>query len=137
MVSGAALRDILTRARTIAVVGCSKSPEKDAYLIPLYLKEQGYRIIPVNPTADEILGEKCVKSLADLPGPVDIVSVFRPSTEAPDIVRQAAGKAKVVWMQTGIESEEAWDIGTKGRLEVIMDTCIKTEHMRLIGPRRS
>ncbi|MBI4362512.1 MAG: CoA-binding protein [Euryarchaeota archaeon] len=135
MTSDARLREILSAAKTIAVVGCSKNPEKEAYLIPKYLKDRGYRVIPVNPTADEILGEKCAKNLADLPGPVDIVSVFRPGEETPSIVKEAIGKAKVVWMQTGIESEEAWDIGRDNGVEVIMDTCIKTQHQRLLGPR--
>jgi predicted CoA-binding protein len=128
------LREILSASKTIAVVGCSTDPAKAAHDIPRYMKEQGYRIIPVHPKAPEILGERAYPSLEAVPEKVDIVNVFRPSEEAPAIVAQAAKiGAKVVWMQTGIESEEAHAIGRKAGLEVVMDTCIGTEHRRIFG----
>lgn len=128
------LKEILSSAKTIAVVGCSTDPAKEAHAIPAYLKQAGYRVIPVHLKAPEILGEKAYPNLEAVPEKVDVVSVFRPSEETPAIVRQAAKiGAKVVWMQSGIESEEAWSIGRKAGLEVVMDTCIKTEHRRIFG----
>ncbi len=130
------LKEILSSAKTIAVVGCSTDPAKAAHDIPKYMKEAGYRIIPVHPKAPEILGERAYPGLEAIPEKVDIVNVFRPSEETPDIVRQAVKiGAKVVWMQTGIESEEAYAIGWKAGLEVVMDTCIGAEHRRIFGGR--
>lgn len=130
------LKEILSSAKTIAVVGCSTDPTKAAHDVPRYMKSQGYRIIPVHPKAPEILGERAYPNLEAIPERVDIVNIFRPSEEAPAIVQQAAKiGAKVVWMQTGIESEEAYSIGRKAGLEVVMDTCIGTEHRRLFGAR--
>lgn len=126
------LKEILAAAKTIAVVGCSTDPAKEAHAIPAYLKEAGYKVIPIHPKAPEVLGERAYPRLDAVPERVDIVSVFRPSEETPEIVRQAAKiGAKTVWMQTGIENEEAWSLGRKAGIEVVMDTCIKTEHRRL------
>ncbi|MEK6986722.1 MAG: CoA-binding protein, partial [Candidatus Thermoplasmatota archaeon] len=108
MVETATLFKILTEAKTIVVVGASKNPEKDAHKIPKYLQENGYRIIPVNPTAEVILGEKAYKSLADVREPYDVVDIFRPSEDVPPIEEQAnRGPAKVIWMQQGIRNEAA------------------------------
>ncbi len=128
------LRDILTRYRTIAVVGCSTNPEKDAHRIPAYLQAQGYRIIPVNPFAEEILGETAYPSLLDVPDDFDIVDVFRPSDDVPPVVDQALETpAKVVWMQLGIRHEAAARKAREAGLLVVQDRCMKVEHARLVG----
>lgn len=127
---------ILKTARTIAVVGLSSNPEKDSYPIAEYLQKQGYRIIPVNPTAKEILGEKVYPDLPSIPDPVDVVQVFRPPEAVPPIVQQAIQiKAKVVWLQSGITHAEAAEAGRAAGLEVIEDRCMRVDHRFLIGPR--
>jgi len=133
--------EILQKYRTIAVVGISRSPEKDAYKIPRYMKSQGYTIVPVNPFADEILGEKCYRSLSEMPEEilrrVEVVDIFRPSEEALDVVRQAVemkrrvGRPFVVWMQRGIVNEEAAEIARNEGMEVVMDRCLLVEHRRM------
>ncbi|HEV8594520.1 MAG TPA: CoA-binding protein [Thermoplasmata archaeon] len=123
-------QEILAKYRTIAVVGCSKDPSKDAHTVPAYMQSHGYRIIPVNPTATEILGEKAYPNLSAVPEPYDIVNVFRPSDQVEPIVDEAiqAGKAKVVWMQTGIVNERAAEKGRAAGLTVLMDRCMRVEH---------
>jgi predicted CoA-binding protein len=130
------MRDILLSARTIASVGLSSNQEKESYWIVSYLKEQGYRIIPVNPTADEILGENAYPDLESIPEPVDVVQVFRRSEDVLQVVDAAikAG-AKVVWMQEGIVNEEAAQKAREAGLQVVMDACMRMTHRRLIGPR--
>ena len=116
--------DLLARSRTIAVVGCSATPGKDAHDIPQRISRR-YEVHPVNPKADEIFGRKAYRSLADVPGPVDIVNVFRPSEEAPGVARQAvAAGAKALWLQTGIRSEEARRIAEEAGLAYVEDVCI-------------
>ncbi len=128
------IKKILRESRTIAVVGCSTNPAKDAHKVPLYMKMQGYRVIPVNPFAEEILGEKAYPKLEDIPDEVDIVNVFRPSEEALPIAEAAiAKKAKVLWLQLGIVNQEAAEKAERAGLKVIMNRCIKQEHERLIG----
>ena len=118
--------------KTIAVVGLSKHPEKPAHFVPKYMKEKGYKIIPVNPTASEILGEKCYKNLLEIPLSIDIVNIFRPSNEVLPIVRDAITKnVKVIWMQEGIVNNEAAQEALKHGLKVIMDKCIMKEHQKL------
>ncbi len=135
-----AAREALTRiyreTRTIAVVGASGDPEKAGYAIPEYLQQQGYRIRPVNPRGGTILGEPVATSLADVDGPVDVVDVFRPSAEAVDIARQAVDiGAKVLWLQTGVSSEEARRIAEDAGLTVVMDRCMGATHRQLgLGP---
>lgn len=125
------LRQILDTARTIAVVGASGSPQKAAQEIPAYLQEQGYRVIPVNPTKDEILGTGAVDSLRELED-VDVVDVFRPADEAPDIARAAVDiGASVLWLQLGITSDEAARIAEHAGLTVVMDQCMGATHRRL------
>lgn len=125
---------ILKTARTIAVVGLSSNPEKDSYPIAEYLQKQGYRIIPVNPTAQEILGEKVYPDLLSIPEPVDVVQVFRPPEAVPPIVQQAIQiKAKVVWLQSGITHAEAAEAGRAAGLEVVEDRCMRVDHRFLIG----
>jgi predicted CoA-binding protein len=135
-----ALRAELTRiyqeSRTIAVVGASADEQKAAFRIPQYLQQQGYRIHPVNPRGGSILGEPAVTSLADVEGPVDVVDVFRPSAEAPDIARQAVAiGARVLWLQLGVTSDEARAIAEAAGLTVVMDRCIGATHRELgLGP---
>jgi hypothetical protein len=134
--SDAQLRRILTQCRAIAVVGFSKNPDKDAHTVPRYLMEHGYRVVPVNPTADEILGLRCYQSLLDVPGPVDMVNVFRPSEDVPPVAEQAvARRAKVLWTQLGIRHDEAAARARSAGLEVVQDRCIRVEHARLMARR--
>ncbi len=115
--------------RTIAVVGLSRDASKPAHYVPRYMKSAGYKIIPVNPTANEILGEKCYKSLAEVPEPIEVVNVFRPANEALEIVKQAALKgAKAVWLQEGIKSEEAAREARARGMLFVQDKCMMKEH---------
>jgi hypothetical protein len=122
-------KEILEKYKTIAVVGCSTNPEKPAHYVPKYLKDHGYKIIPVNPFAEEILGEKVYPSLTEVPGKVDVVEVFRPSQETPGVVEQAIKKgAKAVWLQEGIVSDEAAELARGAGIEFVMDRCMMKEH---------
>lgn len=130
------MKEILLSARTIAIVGVSSDPEKDSYWIASYLKEMGYRIIPVNPTAEEILGEKVYPSLSEIPDKVDIVQVFRKPEDVPPVVEEAIKiGAKVVWMQEGISHKEAAQQARAAGLQVVMDACMRVTHRRLIGTK--
>ncbi|HYM40006.1 MAG TPA: CoA-binding protein [Thermoplasmata archaeon] len=136
MVDTATLFKILTEAKTIAVVGASKNPEKDAHKIPKYLQEHGYRIIPVNPTADVILGERAYKSLSDIREPYDVVDIFRPSEDVPPIVDEAIrGPAKVIWMQLGIEDDRAAKKAEAAGKIVIQNACMMVAHRALASTR--
>src|SRR5687767_6660483 len=118
-------RDVLERYSVIAVVGASRSPYKEANRIPLQMQMAGYRIIPVNPFADELFGEKVYRRLAELPEAVEIVDVFRPSEEAPDVARQAVAiGARAVWLQLGISSPEARSIAEEAGLDYVENRCI-------------
>jgi uncharacterized protein len=130
------LRKIYEETKTIAVVGASDNERKPAHTIPRYLQSEGFRIIPVNPRGGEILGEKAYASLAEIDEPIDVVDVFRPSEETPDVARQAVeAGAKVLWLQEGIESQEAERIATEGGLKVVMDRCMGETHYQLkLGP---
>jgi len=122
----AQLKQILEAADRIAVVGLSDNPERVSHMVAKAMQDRGYRIIPVNPNATEILGETCYPSLADIPEPVDIVNVFRRSDRVVPIAKEAVEiGAKVFWLQQGIINEEAADIAREGGLVVIMDLCIK------------
>lgn len=130
------MKEILLSARTIAIVGVSSNQEKDSYWIASYLKEMGYRIIPVNPTAVEILGEKAYPSLSDIPDKVDIVQVFRKPEDVPPVVEDAIKiSAKVVWMQEGISHEEAAQKARAAGLQVVMNACMRVTHRRLVGTK--
>ncbi len=131
------LREILGTYRRIAIVGMSKDPLKDAQTVPKYLLDQGYEVIPVNPTATEILGRKAYPNLASIPGDFDVVDVFRPSPDLPAIVDEAVrdGRAKVIWTQLGIRHEEAARKAEAAGLTVVQSRCMRTEHLRLFGPR--
>ena len=120
--------EILRRYQTVAVVGLSRDAAKDAHQVPRFVQAQGYRIVPVNPHADEILGEKAYPRLRAIPFPIDIVDVFRPPGEVPGIVEDALEtEAKVIWMQSGIRHEEAAEAARRAGLSVIQDRCIRTE----------
>jgi predicted CoA-binding protein len=130
------MKDILLSAKTIASVGLSSNTEKEIYWIVSYLKDQGYHIIPVNPTATEILGEKAYPDLASIPEKIDVVQVFRKSEDVPPVVDDAIKVgAKVVWMQEGIVNEEAAQKARAAGLQVVMDACMRATHRRLIGER--
>ena len=127
---------IYAQTRTIAVVGASADASKAAHQIPRYLQSQGYRILPVNPRGGELFGERVFHSLPEIDVPVDVVEVFRPAEEAPEIARQAiAIGAKVLWLQLGIVSEEARMIAEAAGLTVVMNRCMGETHALLgLGP---
>ncbi len=119
------LKELLHSATTIAVVGASANEAKAAHAIPRILAETGFTVIPVNPVADEILGQKVYRSLADIPVPVDIVDVFRPSAEAAGIAEQAAAiGAKTLWLQLGISSPDAQKIAEDAGMDYVEDNCL-------------
>ena len=122
-------------AETIAVVGCSATPGKAAHGVPKYLKDHGYRILPVNPYADEVFGIEAYDSLDEIEEHVDMVDVFRPSDEAPDIVDQVLARDDVdtVWLQLGIRHDEAGERVRDSGRTFVQDKCLKVEHQRLRG----
>jgi uncharacterized protein len=134
--------DVMRKYKVIAVVGASKNPEKEAHTVPAYLQEQGYTIIPVNPTADVINGLKAYPSLAAIPDDlakrVEVVEVFRPSEELPQVARQVAemkkktGRPYVFWGQLGLENEEAKKVLSDAKVDYVMDRCMRVEH-RFMG----
>lgn len=127
------LRELLERSNTIAVVGLSDKPDRTSYMVSEAMQAKGYRIIPVNPNAETILGEKSYASLRDIPEPVDIVNVFRRSEHTPPVAEEAVAiGAKALWLQLGIANEEAGDIAERGGLFVVMDRCIKVEDSILL-----
>jgi hypothetical protein len=131
--SASEIADILRSSRVIAVVGLSPKPERPSHGVAAYLKQQGYTIIPVNPGHAEILGEKAYASLREVPGPIDIVDIFRDPAAVPGIVDQAIEKkAKVIWMQEGIVHNAAADKARAAGLQVVMNKCMLKEHARLI-----
>ncbi len=128
------LRRILKGSRTIAVVGLSAQWHRPSYFAAKYMQEHGYRVIPVNPTYPEILGEKSYKRLADIPEKVDVVDCFRKSSEIPALAEEAiAIGAKVLWMQLGVENAEARARAEAAGLEVVENRCVKIEHGRFFG----
>jgi uncharacterized protein len=128
------VRRILRQYRTIAVVGLSAQWHRPSYFAAKYMQEHGYRIIPVNPAYDAILGEKCYKSLRDIPEPVDVVDCFRKPGEIAAIAQDAiAIGAKVLWMQLGVQNAAARALAEAAGLEVVEDRCVKIEHGRFFG----
>jgi hypothetical protein len=122
---------VLRESKTIAVVGCSREEGKDSHNIPMYLQKVGYRIIPINPFATEILGEKAYAKLSDVKEKIDVVDVFRPSAEAVEIAKEAVSvHAKVLWLQEGIISEEAKKIAEENGLLFVMNRCMFKEHYK-------
>jgi predicted CoA-binding protein len=130
----AGLRRILTRSRVIAVVGLSAHWYRPSFFAAKYMQEHGYRVIPVNPNHEEVLGERCYAALDAIAEPVDIVDCFRAPAEMEPIARAAVAKgAKVLWMQLGIRSDAAARIASEAGLDVVMNRCVKIEHARIMG----
>ena len=137
--------EVMKNYRYIAVVGASKNPEKDANTVPAFLRDRGYTIVPVNPTSDSILGLRSYPTLADLPEDiarkVEVVDVFRPSEELPQVARQVAdmkrktGRPYVFWGQLGLENYEAKEILSEAKVDYVMDKCMRVEHRRMGWPR--
>lgn len=124
----ALIERILAEARTVAVVGISDKPDRPSHVVARYLKEHGYRIIPVNPALKEVLGEKAYPSLSDVPGAVDVVDVFRKSADVPPIAEEAVRcGARYFWMQEGVASEEARERLEGAGIPVVMDRCMMKE----------
>lgn len=125
------ITELLDKARTIAVVGLSDKPHRDSYRVAAYLQDAGYRIIPVNPRCQSILGERCYPDLASIPDPVDIVDVFRRGEETPEVARAAvAAGAGALWLQLGISNETTRQIAGEAGMPLVMDRCILIEHRR-------
>jgi len=124
--------DAIFKMKSIAVVGCSPNPERPSHYVAAYLKEQGYKIIPVNPGQREILGEKCYGSLSDIPQPVDVVDVFRNSEVVLPIIEEAiAIKAKAVWLQDGVAHPEGEALARQKGLLVVSNDCMLRRHRSL------
>lgn len=132
------LRELLEATRTIAIVGLSADPGRPSYRVASYLQAHRYRIVPVNPRYDSVLGERCYPDLASVPFPVELVDVFRRAEDAPAIATAAVAiGARALWLQLGIASAEAREIALAGGLQVVMDRCIMVEHRELkIGAGR-
>jgi len=130
------LRQLLTRARTIALVGASSDQAKASHAIMRKLQQAGYRVIPVNPNETEVLGERAYPSLQDVPVPIDIVDVFRRSEDTPAVADDAVEVgAKALWLMSGITSDDAARRASDGGLVVVMDACIAASHTLLGVPR--
>lgn len=128
------IQRVIHGAKTIAIVGLSRNELRASYFVGYYLKRHGYRVIPVNPREPEILGEKSLGSLAEVPGRVDIVNVFRAPDALPGIAEQAVQiGAGNLWCQFTVINEEGARIAEAGGLSVVMDRCIKVEHARYVG----
>jgi predicted CoA-binding protein len=135
------IKDLLEKSKTIAVIGLSKEPEKESNKVTVYLQQHGYRIIPVNPFVEQVLGEKSYKSLLEIPmeiqKTIDIINIFRKAADVPSIVEQVIqlknqlGRSFVVWMQLGIINEQAAELAKRNGLIVVMDKCLMIEHQRL------
>ena len=131
------LKQLMTNASTIAVVGASSKPDRSSYGIMRKLQSVGYRVIPVNPNETEVLGERAYASLSEIPVPVDIVDVFRRSEYTPAIADEAVKiGAKALWLQMGVENEDAARRAKAGGLTVVMDSCLGTMHAVLRVPRK-
>ena len=126
------IEDIIIHSKKIVVVGASRDSDKAAHLVPSYLQEQGFKIIPVNPFADEIFGEKAYTTLSEISEEVDIIDIFRPSEYTPKIVEEAVKlKPKLIWLQLGIFNEEAKEIAEKNNIPIIMNKCMKIEYSEI------
>lgn len=129
-----ALYQLLSQSSIIAVVGLSPKPHRDSHRVAKYLQEKGYKIIPVHPGAQEVLGEKAYPQLSLVPGRVDIVNVFRKSSEIPPVMEAAiTKKPRAVWLQLGIENQEAEAMAVKNDIMVVKDLCLMVEHQRLMS----
>jgi predicted CoA-binding protein len=130
------IKKILSNFKSVAVVGISPKEDRPSYVVASYLKSKGYRIIPVRPDGEEILGEKVYRSLTEIPKEigVEVVDIFRRSEDVPPLVEEAIQRgAKVVWMQEGVIHKEAGEKAEKAGLKVVVDRCMKKDHQRLIN----
>lgn len=126
------IKNLLKSSKTIAVVGLSTDPTKPSYEVSAYMQSKGYKIVPVRPGAQEILGEKVYASLSEIPFPIDMVDIFRQREAIPGVVDEAIKvKAKAVWMQLGLEHDEAAQKGANAGLKVVQDRCLLIEHKKL------
>ena len=129
------IRQLLSEARRIAIVGLSPKPDRDSHRVAQYLQLHGYEIVPVYPRQDEILGQQVYRRIQDIPGVVDLVDVFRRGEELEEVTDDAlAGHALALWFQLGCVNEEAAERGRAAGLTVVMDLCTKIEHAPLLGP---
>jgi len=125
------IREILSLKR-VAVVGMSKNDYKAAHYVPKYLSENGFDIVPINPTADEILGKKCYDAISDVEGDIDVLDVFRPSDLVLPVVEEAIKKKpKVIWLQEGIHNLQAEELARKNGIKIVFNRCMLAEHQRL------
>jgi predicted CoA-binding protein len=128
------IQRVLHHARSVAIVGLSRNELRASHFVGYYLRRHGYRVIPVNPRESEVFGERCYASLLDVPGPVDIVNVFRAPDALPSLATEAVRiGAGCLWCQFGVVSPEGASIAADGRVTVVMDRCIKVEHARYVG----
>ena len=128
------IKKVLATCRIVAIVGASPNPERPSYRVANFLKKEGFRVIPVTPNADSVVGEKAYPDLASILAPVEVVDIFRRPEDVPPIVEQAiAIGAKAVWMQEGIVNEEAADRARKAGLIVVMDHCMRKELLKKLG----
>jgi uncharacterized protein len=128
------IQEIVLNARTVAIVGLSASGLRASNFVGYYLQRHGYRVIPVNPNEERVLGEPVYPSLREVPERIDVVDVFRDPTAVPDIAREAAEVgAGALWLQFGVVSPEGARIAQEAGLAVVMDRCLKVEHARLLG----
>ena len=133
-VSSEEIKDILENYKTIAVVGLSPKEDRPSYQVASYLQSKGFKIIPISPLGNDILGEKVYSSLLEVPSGIDVVDIFRKPEAVLEIVKEAIEKkAKVVWMQEGVINNEAAELAIKAGIGVVMNRCIKKEHERLFG----
>lgn len=131
------IRDILASARVVAVVGLSDKPDRDSYRVAAYLQAHGYRIVPVNPGATAILGERSYPDLAAVPDPIDVVDIFRKPDAIPGIVDAAIARgARVIWMQEGLAHNASADKARAAGLAVVMDRCMLKEHRKAFTEER-
>ncbi len=118
--------------KKVAVIGMSKNPSKAAHYVPKYLSENGYDIVPINPTTDKILNKKCYSSISEISEQIDIVEIFRPSDQVLPFVQKAIEKKpKVIWLQEGIHNSKAEELATKEGIDVVFNRCMLAEHQRL------
>jgi predicted CoA-binding protein len=131
------VKEILDRTKRIAVVGISDKPDRASYQVSAYMQQAGYEIIPINPRIDSVLGVKAYTSLQEVEGEIDMVNVFRRSSETPPVAEAAVeAGAKTLWLQLGISNDEAYRLAEEAGLNVIMDRCIKIEHADIDRHRR-
>jgi uncharacterized protein len=128
------LRNLMQNVRTIAVVGLSPKPHRDSFRVAQYMQQQGYRIVPVNPNARAVLGEKAYRTLTEVPEPIDLVDVFRRPDAVDEVARDAVqAGAKAIWLQIGIVNEYAATLADGAGLDVVMDRCLMVDHGRLMS----